>query len=131
MALDPRAGTARPCVRPICGGTMAFEAAAGRWRCKRCGRVALARAADLLPGPMRDRIERMKTAGLQVVIEGPATAAERFPSDPSGPARCIVRGPGAIEVSAAAATREAAVGEALRRWEASRAASDQAGGEPR
>jgi hypothetical protein len=99
---------------------MAFETGAGRWRCERCGRVSLARATDLLPAPPRERVERMKTAGLQVVIEGPATAAERFPSDPAGPPACIIRGPGRLEVRASADTREAAVREALGRWEAAR-----------
>jgi len=117
MALDPRAGTVRPCVRPVCGGTMTFEPGAARWRCERCGRIALARATDVLPAALRDRVERMKAAGHQVVIEGPATPAERFPADPAGEPTCIVRGPGAREVSASAPTREAAVREALRRWE--------------
>ncbi len=125
MVLDPRAGTVRPCVRPVCGGTMTFEPGAARWRCDRCGRISLARATDLLPAALRERVERMKTAGLQVVLEGPATPAERFPSDPSGPPTCIVRGPGGREITASAATREAAVREALRRWEAP---GDAAGG---
>ena len=97
---------------------MTFEPGAARWRCDRCGRVALARATDLLPAALRERVERMKTAGLQVVIEGPATPAERFPSDPSGPPTCIVRGPGGREVRTSGATREEAVREALRRWDA-------------
>jgi hypothetical protein len=96
---------------------MTFEPGAARWRCDRCGRVALARATDLLPAALRERVERMKTAGLQVVIEGPATPAERFPSDPAGPPTCIVRGPGR-EVRTSGATREEAIREALRRWDA-------------
>jgi hypothetical protein len=127
MEPDPRAGAVRPCVRPVCGGAMTFEAGPARWRCARCGRVSLARATDLLPAPLRERVERMKTSGLQVVIEGPATAAERFPSDPAGPPTCIVRGPGDLEAAASAPTREAAVRAALRRWEAARDASDQLG----
>jgi hypothetical protein len=118
MALDPRAGGVRPCIRPVCGGSMTFEPDVARWRCDRCGRIALARATDLLPPALRDRVERMKSAGLQVVIEGPATPAERFPADPSRPPTCIVRGPGGREVAATAPTREAAVRAALRRWEA-------------
>jgi hypothetical protein len=96
---------------------MVFEPA-GRWRCERCGRISLARAADLLPPELREKVERLKASGIQVVIEGPATPGERFPADPAVPPTCTVRGPRRREATASAATREAAVREALRRWEA-------------
>jgi hypothetical protein len=96
---------------------MRFDEASGRWRCGRCGRVSLARATDLLPAALRERVELMKAGGLQVVIEGPATPSERFPADDAAPPTCTIRGPGR-RVSASAATREAAVREALREWDA-------------
>jgi len=95
----------------------ALDQTSERWRCGRSGRVSLARATDLLPAALREGVELMKAGGCQVVIEGPTTPSERFPTDPSAPPTWVTRGPGGGEASVSAATRERAVPGGLREWD--------------